>query len=72
LAAVKAELKADIAEVRSELRADIAEVRAELAELKADIAEVKADILKWVVGAIGFQTVATLGTVVAVVKIFAK
>ena len=58
LAAVKAELKADIAEVRSELR--------------ADIAEAKADILKWVVGAIGFQTVATLGTVVALVRIFAK
>jgi plasmid stabilization system protein ParE len=76
IAEVRSKLRADIAEVRSELRADIAEVRAELAELKAelksDIAEVKADILKWVVGAIGFQTVATLGTVVALVRIFAK
>ncbi|MGH6935201.1 MAG: hypothetical protein ACRED2_03290, partial [Methylocella sp.] len=40
--------------------------------LKADIAEVKADILKWVVGAIGFQTVVILGALVSLVRIFAK
>ena len=57
--------KADLAA----LKADIAEVRA---ELKADIAEVKADILKWVVGAIGFQTVVILGALVSLVRIFAK
>ena len=44
----------------------------DIAEIKAGIAEVKADILKWKVGAIGFQTVATLGTVIALVRIFAK
>jgi hypothetical protein len=42
------------------------------AELKADIAEVKADILKWVVGAIGFQTVVILGALVSLARIFAK
>jgi hypothetical protein len=51
------------------LKADLAEVRA---ELKADIAEAKADILKWVGGAIGFQTVVILGALVSLVRIFAK
>jgi hypothetical protein len=57
-------------------KADLAKIEAKLAEVKAelktDIAEVKAYILRWMVGAIGFQTVATLGTVIALVKIFAK
>lgn len=61
--------KADLAALKAELKADIAAVRA---ELKADIAEVKADILKWVVGAIGFQTVVILAALVSLVRIFAK
>ena len=70
LAALKAELKADIAEVKSE----IAIVKTKVADLatKAELADVRADILRWIVGAIGFQTVAMLGTVVALVRIFAK
>jgi chromosome segregation ATPase len=72
-----AEVKADIAAIKAEIanlatKSELAEVKAELAGVKADIAGVKADILKWVVGAIGFQTVAMLGTVVGLVKIFAK
>jgi hypothetical protein len=42
------------------------------AKLEAKIAEAKADILKWVVGAIGFQTVVILGALVSLVRIFAK
>jgi len=76
IAELRSELKTDIAELRSELKTDIAELKGEIAAVKADletdIADIKADILKWMVGAIGFQTVATLGTVVALVKIFAK
>ena len=57
-------------------KADLAAVRADLAALKAElevkIAEAKADILKWVVGAIGFQTVVILGALVSLVRIFAK
>jgi len=71
LAALKADMatKADFAALRAELKADIAAVRA---ELKADIAEAKADILKWVVGAIGFQTVVILGALVSLARIFAR
>ena len=43
------------------------------AELKADIAEAKTDILKWMVGAIGFQTIVIVGALaVPLVRIFAK
>jgi hypothetical protein len=48
-----------------------ADLRAELANFatKADFAEAKADILKWMVGAIGVQTIAILGAVVALVRL---
>jgi hypothetical protein len=79
-AALKAEtaiVKAEIGSVKAEManlatKAELAEVRAGIAAVKAEIAGVRADILKWVVGAIGFQTAAMLGTVVALVRIFAK
>jgi hypothetical protein len=63
--------KADLAALKADLatKADLAALRAELI---AEIAEVKADILKWVVGAIGFQTVVILGALVSLVRIFAK
>jgi hypothetical protein len=41
-------------------------------KLEAKIAEVKADILKWMVGAIGFQTAVIVGALVSLVRIFAK
>jgi len=50
---------------------DIA-TKADIADIKIEIARVKAEILKWIVGAIGFQTAAMLGTIVGLVKIFAK
>jgi hypothetical protein len=50
-------------------KADLAAVAA---ELKTGIAEAKADILKWVVGAIGFQTIVILGALVSLARIFAK
>ncbi|MGH6847502.1 MAG: hypothetical protein ACREC0_08710 [Methylocella sp.] len=50
-------------------KADLARLEA---ELEARIAEAKADILKWVVGAIGFQTVVILAALVSLVRIFAK
>jgi hypothetical protein len=73
--ATKADLaavKADVTVVKTDLAALKADLAALKAELKADIAEVKADILKWVVGAIGFQTVVILGALISLVRIFAK
>ncbi len=36
---------------------------------KADLAETKADILKWVIGAIGLQTVVVLGAALAIARL---
>ena len=61
--------KADLAEVRTE----IADVRnCNETELKSEIAATKTDLLKWIIGAIGFQTVVILGALISLVKIFAK
>jgi len=65
----RAQPETEIAEVKAKLKTEIAELRT---ELKTDVAEVNTDILKWMVGAIGFQTVATLGTVIPLVVILAK
>ena len=46
--------------------------KVDIAEIKIEIARIKAEILKWIVGANGFQTAAMLGTIVGLVKIFAK
>jgi len=87
LAGVKAELKNDIAELRMQLKGDIAGLRTELkgdiaglrTELKGDIGEVrtkiaetKTDILKWIIGAIGFQTIVILGALISLARIYAK
>ena len=32
----------------------------------------KADLLKWVIGAIGFQTIVILGAIVSLFKVLAK
>ena len=50
-------------------KADLAALES---KLEAKIAEVKADILKWVVGALGFQTIVLVGALVSLVRIFAK
>jgi hypothetical protein len=38
-------------------------------ELRLELANVKADILKWVLGAIGFQTLAVIGGLAALFKL---
>jgi hypothetical protein len=55
---VEAGLKAEIGRVEAGLKTDIAVIKARVADLatKAELGDLKADILKWMVGAIGFQT----------------
>jgi hypothetical protein len=40
-----------------------------LSEIRLELANVKADVLKWVLGAIGFQTLAVIGAVAALFKL---
>jgi hypothetical protein len=59
--------KADLAAVQAALELKISQLAT-----KAELAEVKADILKWIVGAIGFQTVVIVGALITLVRIFVK
>ncbi|MGD9616190.1 MAG: DUF1640 domain-containing protein [Alphaproteobacteria bacterium] len=43
-----------------------------ISEVRLEIANVKADILKWVLGAIGFQTLAVIGGVAALLKLLGQ
>jgi hypothetical protein len=54
-------LKADIAMVK----ADIAMVKA---DLKAEIEALKSEILKWVIGAMGLQTVTIIGALAVLIR----
>jgi hypothetical protein len=65
IAQQRSELKTEIAQQRSELRTEIAAVRTEMAEMKAEL-------LKWIIGAVGFQTVVILGALASLIKILAK
>ena len=77
--ATKADLAAvrtEIAELRTDLKTEIAELRSdlktEIAELKIEIGGIEIELLKWIIGAMGFQTVVILGAVISLVRIVAK
>ncbi|MGH6801140.1 MAG: hypothetical protein ACRECZ_06975 [Methylocella sp.] len=63
--------KADLADLatKAELAAAIAELKT---ELKTKIAGIKIDLLKWIIGAIGFQTVVIFGAVISLIRITAN
>ena len=59
--ALKIQTKADIEALRLSTKADIESVRAEIAASKVET-------VRWLVGAVGLQTVAILGAVVALTR----
>jgi ribosomal protein L29 len=76
IAELRSDLKTEIAELTTELKTEIAELRSdlktEIAELKIEIGGIKIELLKWIIGAIGFQTVVILGALISLVRIVAK
>jgi chromosome segregation ATPase len=70
---VELRLRSEIREVESRLRTEIGEVesrlRSEIATVRTEISDLRAEILKWVIGAIGFQTVVILGAVAALIRL---
>ena len=45
--------------------------KADLAAARTEIGGIKLELLKWIIGAIGFQTVAILGALVSPIRIVA-
>jgi predicted trehalose synthase len=66
------ETKIDHLEAALETKTGILETRIGPLATKAELAEVKADILKWIVGAIGFQTIVIVGALITLVRIFVR
>ena len=64
--------KADLAAVRTEIADLRTELKTEIAELKIEIGGIKIELLKWIIGAIGFQTVVILAALISLVRIAAK
>jgi len=71
--ATKTDLQVGLAALRGERQAGLAAAKIDLAETKAglekSLAETKADTLKWMLGAIGMQTVVIMGAVLALAKL---
>jgi hypothetical protein len=61
----------NIAAVRAEIRESELRLRGEIRDtesrLRAEIADLRSDILKWVIGAIGCQTVIMIGAVAGLI-----
>ena len=66
-------LRSEISESEARLRSEISEsgsrLRSEIASVRTGISDLRAEILKWVIGAIGFQTVAILGAAAALIRL---
>ncbi|MGH6837976.1 MAG: hypothetical protein ACREDT_04095 [Methylocella sp.] len=64
--------KADLAALRSDIAETKTELKTEIAELRVEIAVTKTELLKWIIGAIGFQTVVILGALISLIRLAAK
>lgn len=58
-----------LGEMRAELDLRLGEIRATMAT-RAELAEAKGEVLKWVFGAVGLQTLAILGGVTVLFRLF--
>lgn len=60
--------KADLAGLATKSDLTGLATKAELAAVRVELAEVKSELIKWVVGAVGIQTIAVLGALVTILK----
>lgn len=65
-------MKADLDGIRKEVRAEFESFRKDIDilrhEMRGNISDLRSDLLKWVIGAIGFQSIAILGAVFALTR----
>jgi hypothetical protein len=62
----------DLADAFGQATADSLATKTDIAVLESRIAEAKSDILKWVIGAIGFQTIVMVTAIVTAVIFLMK
>jgi hypothetical protein len=67
LGETEARLRGEIATIRVE----VAAIRAEMGGMatKVELSESKTEILRWIIGAIGFQTIVMIGAVAALIRL---
>ena len=68
---METKLDRKIDDLRADLKVEASGLRTEIRGMEAKIEAAKADTIKWVVGIIGFQTVAIVGAAVVLARILA-
>jgi hypothetical protein len=53
-------------------KTDIASLKVDIADLNVEIAAVKTELLKWIIGALGVQTLVIVGVVLTITRSMAK
>jgi hypothetical protein len=73
VAAARAAIRESEVRLRAEIRESGSRLRGEIREsesrLRIDIADLRFEILKWVICAIGFQTIIIIGAVAALIRL---
>lgn len=66
---LRGEIRESELRLHGEIRESESRLHGEIAAVRTEISDLRAEILKWVIGAIGFQTVVILGAVAALIRL---
>ncbi len=65
--------KGDLREMQTELKAEIAsarfEAKADASSIRAEMRDMKAELLKWIIGAVGLQTIVIIGAIITLARL---
>jgi uncharacterized protein YejL (UPF0352 family) len=61
--------KADIVDVKAEIASVKASLMIEIRDVRVEIRDVKVDLVRWIVGAIAFNLLATVGLMLTLIKL---
>ncbi len=69
---VRNEMTTEFGSVRAEIASSRAEWKIEAAGIRAEMRDMKAELLKWIIGAVGLQTVVIIGAIIGAVITLAR